>query len=56
MFTFCCFNGVARDYARFGQLVLQDGKWGEKQIVSSNYVYYYSQVAGLPYGLIKDLA
>lgn len=36
--AFCCFNGVARDYARFGQLVLQNGKWGDKQIVSEKYV------------------
>ena len=48
--AFCCFNGVARDYARFGQLVLQDGKWGEKQIVSSNYV----QAATRPASYLKD--
>jgi CubicO group peptidase (beta-lactamase class C family) len=36
--AFCCFNGVARDYARFGQLVLQDGKWGDQQIVSRKYI------------------
>jgi CubicO group peptidase (beta-lactamase class C family) len=36
--AFCCFNGVARDYARFGQLILNKGNWGGKQIVDSNYV------------------
>lgn len=36
--AFCCFNGIARDYARFGQLVLNKGKWGDKQIVSENYI------------------
>ncbi len=48
--AFCCFNGVAHDYARFGQLVLQNGKWGEKQIVSSNYV----QTATTPATYLKD--
>lgn len=36
--AFCCFNAPARDYARFGQLVLNNGKWAEKQIVSENYI------------------
>ena len=36
--AFCCFNGVARDYARFGQLVLNNGKWNGKQIVSEKYI------------------
>ncbi len=48
--AFCCFNGVARDYARFGQLVLNDGKWGEKQIVSKNYI----QAATSPASYLKD--
>jgi CubicO group peptidase (beta-lactamase class C family) len=48
--AFCCFNGVARDYARFGQLVLQNGKWGDKQIVSSDYV----QAATRPASYLKD--
>lgn len=36
--AFCCFNGVARDYARFGELMLTDGKWKSKQIVPQNYM------------------
>jgi CubicO group peptidase (beta-lactamase class C family) len=36
--AFCCFNGVARDYARFGQLVLNNGNWNGKQIVSEKYI------------------
>jgi CubicO group peptidase (beta-lactamase class C family) len=48
--AFCCFNGVARDYARFGQLVLQDGKWGDKQIVSQKYI----QEATSPALYLKD--
>ena len=35
--AFCCFNAVARDYARFGQLLLNNGKWGEKQVVSDDF-------------------
>ena len=48
--AFCCFNGVARDYARFGQLILNNGKWGDKQIVSASYV----QAATSPATYLKD--
>ncbi len=36
--AFCCFNAVARDYAKFGQLVLNKGNWNGKQIVSEKYI------------------
>jgi CubicO group peptidase (beta-lactamase class C family) len=36
--AFCCFNAVARDYAKFGQLVLNNGNWNGKQIVSEKYI------------------
>jgi CubicO group peptidase (beta-lactamase class C family) len=48
--AFCCFNAVARDYARFGQLVLNKGKWGDKQIVSEKYI----QEATTPASYLKD--
>jgi CubicO group peptidase (beta-lactamase class C family) len=48
--AFCCFNAVARDYARFGQLVLNKGKWGEKQLVSEKYI----QDATTPASYLKD--
>ncbi|MCU0447837.1 MAG: beta-lactamase family protein [Microscillaceae bacterium] len=36
--AFCCFNTNARDFARLGQLVLQKGKWNDRQIVSEKYL------------------
>ena len=48
--AFCCFNGVARDYARFGQLVLNGGTWGGNRIVSEAYV----KAAVTPAAHLKD--
>ena len=48
--AFCCFNAVARDYARFGQLVLNKGKWNNKQIVSEKYI----NEATTPASYLKD--
>jgi CubicO group peptidase (beta-lactamase class C family) len=36
--AFCCYNGVARDYARFGHLILNNGSWNGKQLVSEAYM------------------
>jgi CubicO group peptidase (beta-lactamase class C family) len=38
--TFCCFNAVARDYARIGQLVLDDGvvPFDKRQVISSSWM------------------
>ncbi|MCF6169993.1 MAG: beta-lactamase family protein [Bacteroidales bacterium] len=36
--AYCCFNTNARDFARFGQLVLNNGKWNNTQIVSEKYL------------------
>ncbi|MDR2773762.1 MAG: CapA family protein [Tannerella sp.] len=36
--AYCCFNSNARDFARLGQLVLNGGKWNDKQIVTEQYV------------------
>lgn len=43
--SFCCFNTNARDAARFGQLVLNNGKWNEKQLVSEKYINEATQAA-----------
>lgn len=36
--AYCCFYSNARDFARIGKLYLQNGKWGDKQVVSEEYV------------------
>ena len=36
--AYCCFNSNARDFARFGQLILNDGKWNGQQIISEQYI------------------
>lgn len=48
--SFCCFNAAARDYARFGQLILNNGMWNGKQIVSSGYI----KAATTPANYLKD--
>lgn len=36
--TFCCINSNARDFARLGKLVLQNGMWNSTQIVPEAYL------------------
>ncbi len=36
--AYCCFNANARDFARIGQLVANNGKWNDNQIVPVNYL------------------
>ena len=36
--AFCCMNLTAKDYAKFGRLILNKGKWQGKQIVSEKWV------------------
>ena len=48
--AFCCFNGVARDYARFGELILTNGKWKDKQLVPESYM----KTATAPASYLKD--
>jgi CubicO group peptidase (beta-lactamase class C family) len=31
--TFCCFNAVLRDYARFGRLLAYDGVWNGREVI-----------------------
>ena len=36
--AYCCFNTNARDFARFGQLLLNNGRWNGVQLVSPAYL------------------
>lgn len=36
--AYCCFNSNARDFARLGQLYLDSGKWGGKQLAPKEFV------------------
>ena len=36
--AFCCISSNARDFARFGKLYKQNGKWNGKQILDSTFV------------------
>src|SRR5690606_2408655 len=36
--AYCCLNSNVRDFAKFGQLLLQDGKWNGRQILDSAFV------------------
>ena len=36
--TFCCFNAVLRDYARFGRLLAHDGLWEGRQLIPRQWV------------------
>ena len=36
--AYCCFNSNARDFARIGQLILNEGVWNDKQIISQQYI------------------
>lgn len=45
--AYCCFYSNARDFARFGKLALNDGKWNSKQLVDSAYVSLITHPNGL---------
>ncbi len=36
--AYCCFNSNARDFARFGQLLLNRGSWDGRQLISASYL------------------
>ena len=36
--SYCCFNSTARDMARFGRLLLNNGNWNGRQLVSETYM------------------
>lgn len=36
--AYCCFNTTARDVARFARLILRNGDWNGRQLVSEEYM------------------
>ena len=36
--AFCCFNSNARDFARWGQLILNNGTWNTDTLISPEYI------------------
>lgn len=36
--TYCCLDTTTRNFARFGQLYLEDGRWGDEQVVPESWV------------------
>ncbi|HET8861395.1 serine hydrolase [Marivirga sp.] len=45
--AFCCFNSTARDFARIGQLILNNGSWDGDQVVPAEYIEMAIQPAKL---------
>lgn len=36
--TYCCIHATARDFLKFGQLFLQDGKWNGEELISASFL------------------
>src|SRR5690606_32359073 len=36
--TYCCIHATARDFMRFGQLLLQNGTWNGQQLLGTSYI------------------
>jgi CubicO group peptidase (beta-lactamase class C family) len=47
--AFCCFNSNARDFARFGKLMLHQGNWNGNQVLDSSFVKMATAPALAPY-------
>lgn len=45
--AYCCFNSNARDFARIGELYLDNGKWNGQQVIDSGYVAKSVEAADL---------
>lgn len=41
--AFCCLNACARDFAKFGLLYLNNGKWNGKQLISEQWIKQTSE-------------
>jgi CubicO group peptidase (beta-lactamase class C family) len=47
--TYCCFNSNARDFARFGKLLINKGNWNGVQILDSAFISQASMGAAVDY-------
>lgn len=47
--AYCCFNSNARDFARFGKMMLHQGNWNGTQILDSTFVTKAIAPALVPY-------
>ncbi len=47
--AYCCFNTNARDFARFGKMMLHHGNWNGVQIIDSAFVAMATSSALVPY-------
>jgi CubicO group peptidase (beta-lactamase class C family) len=36
--AYCCVYAIPRDFAKIGQLILNKGKWNDRQLISENYL------------------
>ena len=43
--TYCCLDGKARDFARFGVLFARDGVWHEDQVIPSDWITHSTNPA-----------
>lgn len=49
--SFCCLNATARDFAKLGQMVLQNGKWDSTQIIAADFI----KALTTPASYLKDV-
>ena len=47
--AFCCLNTNARNYAKLGLLMLNNGSWNDQQLVPSSFIQAMTQTMGTPY-------
>ena len=47
--AYCCFNSNARDFARFGKLLINEGNWEGVQVIDSSFIAMASQAAAADY-------
>ncbi len=47
--AYCCFNTNARDFARFGKLMLHKGNWNGVQLLDTSFVQLATAPALVPY-------